>query len=200
MQTGAKTKEMQLAKQSEDLTKDIESCRKRKADMISKSDLPVNNISFDDGYLSIDGFLFDENQICESDAVLILANILAKINPGPIQVIGDASILDNDKLQRLNEIAEANNKIMFVDEVVRSSSEMVVVGYEDIAVDTLNKSLDLVSKVGKKAKKSNTPNLDTIDAHYEGPKEQFDTTLGKLDDSNGINSATSDVPEDKPLF
>jgi len=200
LQTGAKEKEMVLARQAEELTKDIESCRKRKADMISNSELPVNNISFDDGYLSIDGFQFDEAQVCESDAVLILANILAKINPGPIQVIGDASILDNDKLQRLNEIAEANNKIMFVDEVVRSSSEMVIVGYEDIAVDALNKSMELVSKVAKKPKKSNTPNLDAIDAHYEEAKEQFDPTLGKLDDSAGIGSATSDDSEDKPLF
>lgn len=119
-------------KLSEDLTKKISSCRDGKADIVSGSDLPVENIDFEDGYLTIDGFQFKENQICESDAVLILANILARINPGPIQIIGDASVLDAEKLDMLNKIAEDNNKVMFVDEVRRDSSDMVVVGYEDL--------------------------------------------------------------------
>ena len=100
-------------KKSEEITMGINNCRDSKAAIVSGSDLPVENISFDDGFLTIDGYQFKENQICESDAVLILANILAKINPGPIQIIGDASILDSVKLDMLNDIAEANNKVMF---------------------------------------------------------------------------------------
>jgi hypothetical protein len=72
------------------LTEKIETLRKEKAEIVSMADLPVANISFEDDYLVIDDFKFDETQVCESDAVLLLANILAKINPGPIQVIGDA--------------------------------------------------------------------------------------------------------------
>jgi energy-coupling factor transporter ATP-binding protein EcfA2 len=108
----------------------VKAFREKKAAIVAEADLPVKNISFEDGYLTIDGLRFDESQVCESDGVLLLANILAKINPGPVQVIGDASILDAKKLEQLHQIAEANNKIMFVDEVVRFSEEMVVVGYE----------------------------------------------------------------------
>jgi energy-coupling factor transporter ATP-binding protein EcfA2 len=143
-------------KKSEELTKKISACRDGKADIVSGSDLPVENIDFEDGYLTIDGFQFKENQICESDAVLILANILAKINPGPIQIIGDASILDAEKLEMLNKIAEDNNKVMFVDEVVRNANDMVVVGYEDLVKADLEdnfKKLDgkkkkIVKKIG----------------------------------------------------
>jgi len=131
---------------SDELTKKINECRTKKTNIITSSDLPVENISFDDGFLTIDGFQFKENQVCESDAVLILANILAKINPGPIQVIGDASILDNEKLEKLNQIAEENNKIMFVDEVVRDANDIVVVGYEELNNKSLKKSLDKVAK------------------------------------------------------
>jgi hypothetical protein len=140
-------------KKSEELTVKINSCRKVKSKIVSESDLPVENISFDDGYLTIDGFQFKESQICESDAVLILANILAKINPGPIQIIGDASILDATKLDMLNDIAEANNKVMFVDEVIRDSNNMVVVGYEDLVKADLADNLDKVDGKKKKEKK-----------------------------------------------
>ena len=144
-------------KKSEDLTTKISSCRDGKAHIVSGSDLPVENISFEDGFLTIDGFQFKENQICESDAVLILANILARINPGPIQIIGDASILDSEKLEILNKIAEDNNKVMFVDEVKRDSSDMVVVGYEDLIKSDLEDNFKKLDGKGKKKSKAEMP-------------------------------------------
>ena len=146
-----KTNDLQV--EYDKLSKAIENCREEKHRIVSESDLPVENISFDqEGYLTINGFKFKENQICESDAVLILANILAKINPGPIQVIGDASILDNEKLEKLNKIAESNNKIMFVDEVIRSGDDIVVVGYEELNNNSLKDNLDKVAKPKKSVK------------------------------------------------
>lgn len=160
-------------------TEKIDHCRLTKQAIVSESQLPVENISFDDGYLTIDGFQFKENQICESDAVLILANILAKINPGPIQVIGDASILDYEKLEKLNKIAEDNNKIMFVDEVVRDANQIVVVGYEDIIDKSLFNALDDVDKP-RKAKKEKVvddfKSLDKIDKSVK-PEIKNDESL-----------------------
>jgi hypothetical protein len=158
---GAKTtlkKELQNTldinkKKSDEYTKKIEQCRTNKALIVSNSDLPVENISFEDGFLTIDGFQFKESQVCESDAVLILANILAKINKGPIQIIGDASILDAEKLEMLNKIAEDNNKVMFVDEVVRNADDMVVVGYEDLVKADLEQNFEKLDKKPKKSKK-----------------------------------------------
>jgi hypothetical protein len=147
-------------KESDSLTKRIEKCRAEKAKIVSDSELPVENISFEDGYLTIDGYVFKENQVCESDAVIILANILAKINPGPIQIIGDASVLDLQKLDILNSIAEKYNKIMFVDEVVRDANNMVVVGYEELSKKEFLSSIDTIAgtEKPKQTKKQKTEN------------------------------------------
>ena len=149
-----------LNHQVDELTEKIDAKRLIKADIVSKADLPVDSISFENDYLTINDFKFDETQVCESDAVLLLANILAKINPGPIQVIGDASILDAKKLEELNRIAEENNKVMFVDEVVRDATDMVVVGYDQISTSKIPKKNEKAKKETKTAKskaKANDP-------------------------------------------
>lgn len=144
-------------KESEELTEKIDQIRTKKSAIIANSELPVENVSFEDGFLTINGYQFKENQVCESDGVLILANILAKINPGPIQVIGDASVLDSQKLARLNQIAEQNNKVMFVDEVIRDANDMVVVGYENMD----KKTYDAKVKASKPSQKAETKSADT---------------------------------------
>ena len=155
--------------ESEELTKTIERCRDEKNKIVSESELPVENISFEDSYLKIDGYVFKENQICESDAILILANILAKINPSPIQIIGDASILDSSKLDQLNDIAEKNNKIMFVDEVIRDADNMVVTGYEEIITD------ELKTKIKKIANEKNETEKETKSIKETNVSEKLKT-------------------------
>lgn len=127
------TKELydSLVQSERELTDKIALQRKEKEKIITNSNFPVENLSFDEnGYLTINGFLFDENQVCESDVILLVAQILCRINDNPIQVIGDASLLDFKKLDRLYDIAKANGKIMFVDEIDRNLDKLVIVGYE----------------------------------------------------------------------
>jgi len=49
------------------LDKRIVVIRDKKSAIINDSDLPLESLSFEDGYLTIDGFKFDENQVCEID-------------------------------------------------------------------------------------------------------------------------------------
>jgi DNA repair exonuclease SbcCD ATPase subunit len=123
----------ELIEKTEKLSDIIDDMRKSKDDIIKGGNFPVELLSFDEnGYLTIDGFRFDENQVCESDAILLVSEILCKTNKSIIQIVGDASVLDFKKLDRLNQIAEQNGKVMFVDEVDREISNLVIVGYEDI--------------------------------------------------------------------
>jgi len=115
-----------------ELNEKIDRIRNRKSEIISKSNLPLDNISFEEGYLTVDGFTFTEDQVCESDGIILIAKIMSEINPGPIQLIGDASVLDFNRLEELNKIAEDKGKVLFVDEVVRDLKDIRVVGYEDI--------------------------------------------------------------------
>lgn len=126
-----KAKSDTLSESVENLTKEITELRKAKETVILKGEFPVENLSFDEeGYLTINGLRFDEHQTCESDTILIVAQLLCKMNITPIQILGDASLLDYNKLDKLYDIAEANGKIMFVDEIDRTLDKLVIVGYE----------------------------------------------------------------------
>ncbi len=119
-----------------ELTQTIDDIRQEKENIITQSEFPVDNLCFDnDGYLTINGLRFDEKQICESDTILLVAQLMCKMNTTPIQIIGDASLLDYKKLDKLYDIAEANGKIMFVDEIDRNLDKLVIVGYEKRSKD-----------------------------------------------------------------
>jgi chromosome segregation ATPase len=135
---GFKAKSDTLVNETATLTEKITSIRKSKEDIIVKGEFPVENLSFDEeGYLTINGLRFDEHQTCESDTILIVAQLLCKMNITPIQILGDASLLDYNKLDKLYDIAEANGKIMFVDEIDRTLDKLVIVGYEKKSKDKL---------------------------------------------------------------
>ena len=128
---GFKAKSDILTESVENLTKEITKLRADKEKIIVEGKFPVENLSFDeDGYLTINGLRFDEHQTCESDTILIVAQLLCKMNITPIQILGDASLLDYNKLDKLYDIAEQNGKIMFVDEIDRTLDKLVIVGYE----------------------------------------------------------------------
>ena len=131
------------------LTEQIEEMRCEKEKLITSAKFPVDKVSFDEeGYLTINGLRFDETQTCESDTILIVAQLLCKMNDTPIQVLGDASLLDYKKLDKLYEIAKENGKIMFVDEIDRELDKLVIVGYEpkDKKADKPEKKADKVVK------------------------------------------------------
>lgn len=126
-----KEKSDTLSEEVDKLTQTITTLRKDKEKVILEGKFPVENLSFDEeGYLTINGLRFDEHQTCESDTILIVAQLMCKMNETPVQILGDASLLDYNKLDKLYEIAEANGKIMFVDEIDRSLDKLVIVGYE----------------------------------------------------------------------
>ena len=86
---------------------------------------------------------------------------MAHINPAPVQLIGDASVLDSERLEELNSIAEDYGKIMFVDEVIRDANELTVVGYEDTKANIkkpAKKPAATKTKVQKT--KETTPEMD----------------------------------------
>ena len=126
-----KAKSDTLTEKVDELTKEITKLRTDKENVILEGEFPVENLSFDEeGYLTISGLRFDEHQTCESDTILIVAQLLCKMNITPIQILGDASLLDYNKLDKLYDIAEQNGKIMFVDEIDRTLDKLVIVGYE----------------------------------------------------------------------
>lgn len=113
-----------------DANEKLEQARKAKKDIVAKSDLSKFNIKFEDGYLYVDDFKFDSNQICTSKVYKLVARIMMSINKDcPILIMGKGSELDNNSLDELYDLAEANGRHMIYDEVDRTKEELVVVGY-----------------------------------------------------------------------
>jgi len=111
---------------------DLEIARNKQKSILQTSSLPFDNIELTDEGVTIDGFSFKETQICRSAAIKAIASIMCKINPSPIILMDDASHLDNESLKALNELAEQTNHILIFDQVVRTDTEIQVVGYDEI--------------------------------------------------------------------
>jgi hypothetical protein len=120
------------SKEYDDLNNKVESERNLQKEIIKKSNLPVNNISFDDDVVTIDGFSFKETQVCKSSAIKVVAGLMCKLNKAPILLMGNGDELDYNSLNELQKVAEENNKIMVFDTVVKHEQEITVVGYDMI--------------------------------------------------------------------
>jgi hypothetical protein len=79
---------------------------------------------------------------------------MCRINQTPIQILGDASLLDYAKLDKLYDIAESNGKIMFVDEVDRNIENLVIVGYEKKTTADKPSKVPKTDKTDKQNKKT----------------------------------------------
>ena len=129
---------------------------------------------------------------------------MAKINPGPIQIIGDASLLDTKSLAKLNAIAEEEEKIMFIDEVDRDGTQLHVVGYEEIKGIKPTKAKKSTSKPST-VKKKVTPIKKEIvqpEVSNEVSKELYPITPKDAippEDKPNINDETT-LDANKPLF
>jgi len=183
------------------LDNDIKDIRKEKAKIISKSKLPLDNISFDDGYLTVDGFTFTEDQVCESDGIILVAKIMSEINPGPVQLIGDASVLDFNRLEELNKIAEDKGKVLFVDEVVRDLKDIRVVGYEDIKGDM--KAVSIKSKPNgpiTKLTKQKEPLPEKDDRNIKKVSGEDKTEVNIINPVENVSTQSEKIEkEDKPI-
>lgn len=105
-----------LAQQSDELTAKITERAQQKQAAIAKAHLPVDGIGFGDGYITLRGVPFEQG----SDAEQLEASvaIAAALNP-KLRVIRirDGSLLDDDAMQRLGEIAEQRDFQVWIERV-----------------------------------------------------------------------------------
>lgn len=100
-------------------------------DIIKNSKMPIENIEFEDDGIKIDGLSIKENQISKAKCMLIVAEILCKLNDAPIMLIGSASDLDNASRAAMEELGRKYDKILISDEVELKDSDIHVVGFDE---------------------------------------------------------------------
>jgi len=128
-----------LSKQSEKvlgLETKLDEVRTKKKEFINNSPLSTLGIEFKEGYLYLNGFIFDEKQVCTSSVYKLVAKLMVAINDCPIMIMGNAGELDNDSLRELYNFAKDNNRLMICDEVDRVNTELHVECYDLIEEDT----------------------------------------------------------------
>ena len=146
-------KEVQDAfKAKNDLTDEIEQLRKEKISLISKANLPVNNVVIEDDelyYIDKQGeqLPFNESSVSYSEGGLIVAKIMLAVNKElPLLLVGKAAEYDKAAKQELVKLAEANNAIIICDQVVQDKAELQIecydVGAKEEKVTTANVSIE----------------------------------------------------------
>lgn len=112
----------QLKNKSDELTKSIESRNNAKQEAIKKSSLPIEGITFGDGEIILNGQPF--NQASDAEKLKTSLAIAIALNP-KLKVIRvrDGSLLDEDSMKFVEEIADKNDFQVWM-EIVDSSGKI----------------------------------------------------------------------------
>lgn len=134
----------------------LENARARLLELIKKISIPGIDLQIKEDLIHLNGYQMDENQVADSELIIAVSAILAKVNhKSPILVVGKLRELDDKSLQQLEQIAIDNDCVIIGDYVTDGLDEIVVEGviHEEVKKEELPK--------GDEKPKSNNI-LDTI--------------------------------------
>lgn len=122
---------VELERQSREITERMEAREKTKQDAIASAAMPVEGLGFGDGHVTYNGIPFD--QASSAEQLRVSMSIAMAANP-KLRVIRitDGSLLDEDSLAAIGEMAKAEDFQVWIETV--SSSGKVGVVIDDGAV------------------------------------------------------------------
>ena len=122
----AETQINQLRAKSKKLTDEIEHIDTEKERQLSEAKFPIKNLSFDE-----DGVLFNEipwNQLSSSEQLKISTAMGFAMNPKlKVLLIRDGSLLDNNNLKLLAEMAEKEDAQIWIERVGEGKEVSVII-------------------------------------------------------------------------
>ena len=118
------------------LSDSIEAIDKKKRDLVSNADLPVNNLTFDETGVFYQGVPFE--QCCASEQLKISTAIAISLNP-KLRVIriNDGSLLDTENLSVLESIAKKQDFQIWVERVGEDSNGVGILIEDGQVVETV---------------------------------------------------------------
>jgi hypothetical protein len=132
---GAREQLLEAETKSRELTERIDGRKKAKTDAIAGAKMPVDGLSFGDGMVMFNGFPLDQASAAEKLRVSFA--VAMAMNPKlRVVLIRDGSLLDEDSMALVEQMADAHDYQVFV-EIVRKDSPVGVVieDGEVVAVD-----------------------------------------------------------------
>lgn len=116
----------------------IEFAKKKKADIIARSQLPVKGLSFSDDEIFIDGLPLEKQQINSARLIDVGAEIAMAMNPNlKVIFISDGSLLDKTTTKILLDKIEKRGYQAFIEMVNFSGTDLEIKFSEDVLKDTL---------------------------------------------------------------
>ena len=102
------------------LSKKMDDIKSEKADILYKTRMPIDGLSFDSDGLFYKGIPF--SQLSSAETIRVSMAIAIASNPNlKVIYIKDGSLLDNDNLNIIKEIAEANDYQIWIERVLAST-------------------------------------------------------------------------------
>ncbi len=118
-------------KRMQDLTNSIESLMLRKTEIISNSDLPIKNLTFDDESLYLNGMVLDESQVSTSQIIEVGVKLAVALNPNlKIISIPRGESLGSKRLQSIKEFADKHGYQLFIEKVQAGLQELTIQAFE----------------------------------------------------------------------
>lgn len=115
----------QRREQYKELTRDIKDIDRTKEERLENSNLPVDNLTFDDNGVMLNGLPFE--QASSSEQLRVSVAIGLAMNPKlKVLLIKDGSLLDEDNLKLISEMAEEADAQLWIERVGIDSNTTVI--------------------------------------------------------------------------
>lgn len=99
----------------------IDKVKEERAELLAKN-LAIPGLEFDEDFnIRLNGFLFDENSVSETEAKIAIVQLLSAINTADFIDIGDWSLYDKESRKKLLKIVEKNNQILIGQKVTEDT-------------------------------------------------------------------------------
>lgn len=113
-----------LKEKSQAYTKKLESITEQKAEMIKKSKLPIDGLTFNDDQVFYQGLPLEEGQINKAELIKISARIGMALNTNlKVGIVNDGSLLDSESEKELIKLF-ADNDYQYICEKVSDENEV----------------------------------------------------------------------------
>ncbi len=118
--------------QSDEKDKDLEQIKQEKMELIAKSKLPIEGLSFSENGLYYNGIPFRENDVSTSEQMEIATRIMIAKNPETkVFKIMQGESLDEDKIKAIIDFANKNGFQGFIEQVERGQDDIIIEEYNE---------------------------------------------------------------------
>lgn len=107
-----------------------EALKNKKLTLLQKVDIP--SLTFDEETFYIDGMEISDTQISESKRGLILVELLCRVNETPLIFVGNMSVFDEERAEKVLKICFNNKKIPFFEKVGDTDDIKVITTIEEV--------------------------------------------------------------------